>query len=305
MSDEVLKRVSSTSSTQRTGQAVNLELATLARYELNIRSFHPAKTFGWSGFNYEGDDRGFSLGTSGKSGTTGAQVTSRIWHRFAVDTNVAEVLNVETESNDSGQQGEVQTRYDGELRPKGGSWPLVKKEEGPVTSVFVDGGYAGENHAFPLSATAKKITGMTFVPSLDVSYKIVMSVNRIAKYIDIVSHISGDGFPNCEAFIVDAKGTAVFLGVHVRKGAASFSLWGDKKYPLISSAIRLGVDAKGNFNGLIANELKRRKQNKEKLEFHPLAKWNDFFSNLDPSAERWMSLWGEPMTAHQDSSAKQ
>ena len=89
--------------------------------------------------------------------------------------------------------------------------------------------------------------------------------------------------------------TAVFLGVHVRKGAALFSLWGDKKYPMIASAIRLDLDDNGNFNGLIANELKRRKQNKEKLEFHPISEWNEFFHNLDPSAERWMWPWQEPM----------
>lgn len=304
MPDAALKRANSTPSSQRTGQVVNLKLAKLARYELNIRSFHPAKTFGWSGFNYEGDARGFSLGASGKSGSAGAQVTSRVWHRFAVDTNAGEVLNVETESNDSGKQGEAHTRYDGELQPKGGSWPLVKKESGPVTTLLVDGGYAGENHAFPLSATAKKVTGMTFVPSLDVSYKIVITVDRVAKHIDIVSYISGDGFPNCEAFIVDSKGTAVFLGIHVRKGAASFSLWGEKKYPMISSAIRLGIDEDGNFNGLIANELKRRKQKKEKLEFHPLAEWNNFFTHLDPSAERWMWMWEEPMPEQSNGNAR-
>lgn len=295
MADTILKRASSTPSSQRTGQVVPLKLAKLARYELNVRSFHPGKTFGWSGFNYEGDARGFSLGASGVSGDSGAEVTSRIWHRFSIDTAKGEVLNVETESNDSGKQGGEHTRYDGELRPKGGSWPLLKNESGPVSTFFIDGGYAGENHAFPLSATAKKVTGMTFVPSLDVSYKIVMTIDRVSKHMDIVTYVTGDGFPNCESFIVDAAGTAVFLGVHVRKGAASFSLWGDKKYPMISSAIRLGLDDNGNFNGLIANELKRRKQNKQKLEFHPIAEWNEFFLKLDPSAERWMWPWQEPM----------
>lgn len=295
MPDAALKRANSTPSTQHTGQVVNLKLAKLARYELNIRSFHPAKTFGWSGFNYEGDARGFSLSASGKSGSSGAKVTSRIWHRFAIDTNAGEVLDVEIESNDSGKQGEAHTQYDGELQPKGGSWPLVKKESGPVTTVFVDGGYAGENHAFPASANTKKITGMTFVPSLDVSYKIVMTIDRVSKHMDIVTYVTGDGFPNCEAFIVDAAGTAIFLGIHVRKSAALFALWGDKKYPMIASAIRLDLDDNGNFNGLIANELKRRKQNKEKLEFHPIAEWNNFFVNLDPSAERWMFPWQEPM----------
>lgn len=295
MPDTVLKRTSSTPSSQRTGQVVTLKLAKLARYELNVRSFHPGKSFGWSGFNYEGDARGFSLGASGVSGGSGAQATSRIWHRLLIDTDAGEVLNVETESNDSGKQGGEHTSYDGELRPKGGTWPLLEKESGQVSTLFIDGGYAGENHAFPLSATTKKVTGMTFVPSLDVSYEIVMTIDRVSKHMDIVTYVTGDGFPNCEAFIVDTAGTAVFLGVHVRKGAAFISLWGDKKYPMIFSAIRLSLDDNGNFSGLIANELKRREQNKEKLEFHPIAEWNEFFQNLDPSAERWMYPWQEPM----------
>ena len=295
MPDAILKRASSTPSSQRTGQVVPLKLAKLARYELNVRSFHPGKTFGWSGLNFEGDARGFSLGASGISGGVGAEVTSRIWHRFKVDALSGETLNVETESNDSGKIGGNHTRYDGALKPKGGAWPVLRKEDGPITTLHIDGGYAGENHAFFPSAELKKNLGVTFVPSLDVSYKFVITIDRVSKHMDIVSYVSGDGFPNCEAFIVDSAGTAVFLGIHVRKGAALFSLWGDKKYPMIASAIRLGLDDNGNFNGVIANELKRRQQNKEKLESHPISEWNNFFLNLDPSAERWMWSWQEPM----------
>jgi hypothetical protein len=295
MLDTILKRASSTPSSQRTGQVVALKLAKLARYEFNLRSFHPGKTFGWSGLNYEGDARGFSLGASGASGAIGAEVTSRIWHRFKVNALSGEALGTETESNDSGKIDGDHTHYDGVLKPKGGAWPILKKEGGSVTTLHIDGGYAGENHAFFASAELKKTLGVTFVPSLDVSYKIVITIDRVSKHMDIVTYVTGDGFPNCEAFIVDAAGTAIFLGVHVRKGAALFSLWGDKKYPMIASAIRLDLDDNGNFNGLVANELKRKKQNKEKLEFHPITEWNNFFLNLDPSAERWMWPWQEPM----------
>lgn len=299
MSDTILKRTNSTPSSQRTGQALTLQLAQLARYEFNVRSFHPGKTFGWSGLNFEGDARGFSLGASGISGEIGAEVTSRIWHRFRVDTLSGKALEMETESNDSGKIGADHTRYDGALKPQGGAWPILRKDDGPVTTLHIDGGYAGENHAFFPSAELKKNLGVTFVPSLDVSYKFVITIDRVSKHMDIVTYVTGDGFPNCEAFIIDAVGTAVFLGVHVRKGAALFSLWGDKKYPMIASAIRLELDDNGNFNGLIANELKRRKQNKEKLELHPIAEWNEFFRNLDPSAERWMWSWQEPMPDRQ------
>lgn len=296
MPDEtVLAQAPSTPSHKGEGQLAEIKLAKLSTYEINIRSFHPAKTFGWTGFNFEGDARGFSLKPSGLSGVSGTQITSRIWHKFFVKTSSGEVVGTQTESNDSGLAGGDHTHYDGALKPKGGSWPVVRTEKGAVTTVWVDGGYAGENHAFPLSAMSKKLTGMTFVPSLDVSYNITMTIDRVAKHLDVVTYITGDGFPNCEALISDASGKTIFLGVHVRKGAATFSLFGDKKYPMIASAIRLKIDEEGNFKGTLGNEMRRRKLNKDRLEMRPLEEWNDFFIRLDPSDGRWMEMWGEPM----------
>ncbi|MBU6956149.1 hypothetical protein KRR23_00100 [Pseudomonas sp. CVAP len=290
----VLAQAPSTPSHNGEGQVATVKLAKLVTYEINIRSFHPAKNFGLLGFYYEGDARHFSLKPSGLSGVPGTQVTSRIWHKFFVKTSTNEVLDTQTESNDSGRIGGDHTHYDGALKPKGGSWPSVKTEKGAVTTIWVDGGYAGENHAFPLSAMAKKLIGMTFVPSLDVSYNITMTIDRVAKHIDIVTYITGDGFPNCEAFISDPSGKAVFLGVHVRKGAPITSLPGDKKYPMIASAIRLEIDDEGNFKGTLGNELRRRKLNKERLEMRPLQEWNDFFLKLDPSEGR-SGILMEPM----------
>ena len=290
-----LAEAPSTPSTNREGQVATVKLAKLSTYEFNIRSFHPGKTFGWSGFYFEGDARGFSLKPSGLSGAQGTLITSRVWHRFFVKLATNEVVNTQTESNDSGKAGEEHTHYDAELKPKGGSWPSIKSEKGAVTTVWVDGGYAGENHAFPFSAETKKLTGMTFVPSLDVSYKVIMTLDRVAKHLDVVTYITGDGFPNCEAFITDASGQSVFLGVHVRKAAALVALFGDKKYPMISSAIRIEVDEEGNFKGTLGNEMRRRKLKKEALEMRPIEEWNNFFKNLSPNDGRWMGIWEEPM----------
>ncbi|MBX8484653.1 hypothetical protein [Pseudomonas cichorii] len=290
-----LAQASSTPSTNRDGQVATVKLAKLSTYEVNIRSFHPGKTFGWSGFNFEGDARGFSLKPSGLSGVPGTLITSRIWHKFFVNLSNNEVTGTQTESNDSGKAGAEHTHYDAELKPKGGSWPSIKTEKGATTTVWVDGGYAGENHAFPLSAKTKKLTGITFVPSLDVSYKIIMTLDRVAKHLDVVTYITGDGFPNCEAFISDPVGKPIFLGVHVRKGAAAVSLFGDKKFPMIASAIRIEVDDDGNFKDKLGNEMRRRKLKKEQLEMRPIDEWNNFFTNLSPNDGRWMDLWEEPM----------
>lgn len=68
--------------------------AELARYNFTIRSFHPEKTFGWSGLGFQGDDRRFSLKPV-RSGLA----PSRIWHTFSVDTQSASISNRQTESD--------------------------------------------------------------------------------------------------------------------------------------------------------------------------------------------------------------
>ncbi|WP_246175546.1 hypothetical protein [Pseudoalteromonas rhizosphaerae] len=67
----------------------------LANYEINIRSFHPEKDFGWSGLWFEGDNRGFSLKPSGV-----APITSRIWHKLTLSTKKT-IITTRTKSDPS------------------------------------------------------------------------------------------------------------------------------------------------------------------------------------------------------------
>lgn len=289
----LLVQAPSTPSHSNEGQVVTVKLAELATYEVNIRSFHPGKDFGLFGAFFEGDARSYSLKPSGLSGVAGTEVTSRVWHKFFINSAINEILFAQTESNDSGMANGEHVRYDGELKPRGGGPPSVKTEKGAVTTVVIEGKYAGENHAVYGSKTAKALTGKTFVPSLDVSYKITLTIDRVSKYIDIATHIKGDGFPNCEAFISDASGTAVFLGVHVRKGGAAWSLPGEGAYPMIESAIRLEIDDDGYFSGNLGNELRRKKLSKDRLDMRPITEWNDFFLTLNPNDERWKYIYFE------------
>ncbi|MFK3858102.1 hypothetical protein [Pseudoalteromonas rhizosphaerae] len=68
----------------------------LANYEINIRSFHPEKDFGWSGLMFEGDNRGFSLKPSGIK-----PITSRIWHRLRLSTKNSKISSIDTISDPS------------------------------------------------------------------------------------------------------------------------------------------------------------------------------------------------------------
>ena len=289
----LVKTAVSTPTAQQEGRVVTIKLAQLATYEINVRSFHPGKDFGWGGANFLGDSRGYSLKKSDVDGK--AEVTSRIWHRFKLDTSVGKVLNPETEANSSGKAGSEAVKYDGLLKPLGNNKPMVRKEGKQIVTLVVEGGFAGQNHAFWLSSLFKKMTGGSYVPHLNVDYEIIITIDRVSKHMDIVTYIKGDGFPNCEAFITDYKGTSVFLGVHTRWGAALTQLWGNKGQPMVASAIRLGLDDYGNFSGMMGNELKRRKEGKKEMDYHPIEEWNKFFLELDPSSDRNMIIHQEPM----------
>ena len=64
---------------------------------------------------------------------------------------------------------------------------------------------------------------------------------------------------------------------------------------MVASAIRLGLDDYGNFSGMMGNELKRRKDGKKEMDYHPIGEWNKFFLELDPSSGRNAEMYLEPM----------
>ncbi|WP_431687610.1 hypothetical protein [Hahella sp. NBU794] len=262
-------------------------LTKLSTYEFNIRSFHPEKDFGWSGLMFEGDKRGFSLNPSGTE-----LVTSRIWQKFKLNTETGEIKYPETKSDRSKAPWSKDYReYLGRLAPKGVIQHIrpIRTQQN-ICSIQIEGHYGGENHAMPASPELKESIGVTYVPTLDVRYKLAVDVDRTNNHIDIVLYVTGDGFPNCEAFVVDKLGKAVFLGVHVRKGAAPVSLALNLDYPMIACAIRLPLDSQGNFVGTVGDELLRRRNNSDKLVYENITKWNHRFLVSNPNRNHCMGL---------------
>lgn len=262
------------------------QLVELAEYEFNIRSFHPKESFGWSGLYFEGDDRGFSLKPNRKPG-----VTSRIWHRFWVNTK-SEADPVERTGSDKSNHPWVDKPYEYKkeaARPKGRVtskfYTPSKKSHGK--SIRLDGGYKGQNHLMPLSDDMKQHLGFTYVPTLNVNYKIQAYVDRENRHLDLVTYIKGDGFPNCEAFVVGPGGTRVFLGVHVRKGTAALSLKGNPNHPMIASAIRLPLKQDGSFSGKIADLLSSNLSKKGRDSFQSISEWNAEFISTSPNNGRY------------------
>lgn len=263
---------------------LNRSVASLAEYKFNIRSFHPEKTFGWSGMMFEGDNRGFSLQSSG----TGA-VTSRIWHIFQLNTHNSSYTQTTRSDPSKAPWSDKTEDYQGELAPR----HELREFSGTTQSQYVKhfsatGHYWGVNHAMPLSKELQKSIGTSYVPRLDVKYQIKMDIDRLNRHIDLVVYITGDGFPNCEAFITDPSGRKIFIGVHVRKGAAPVTLALNLDYPMIVCALRIPIDVHGNFMETVGDELARRASRSQTLRYQNINSWNHKFLAMNPNDRRCM-----------------
>lgn len=260
--------------------------AELARYDFTIRSFHPEKTFGWSGFGFQGDDRGFSL----KSVRSGLAL-SRIWHKFSLNTQSASISGHDTESDPSQAPWQSEKKsYSSELKPRSDISVASARTEDRVTRIKVTGNYAGENHAMPASSFLQENLEITYVPSINVSYQLLVDVDRNRRFVDIVLYVKGDGFPNCEAFVVGPDGQPIFLGVHVRLGTAMFQLIRNRGYPMIACALRLPITRTGAFAGTVGDELARRRKGAKNLEYMSIGEWNNRFLETSPNNGRCMGL---------------
>lgn len=262
--------------------------AELAEYQFNIRSFHPNKTFGWSGLYFQGDDRGFSLKPNGRL------ARSRIWHFVTLNAKSETISDRGTGSHASNHPWADKSEGYNEqaTRPKAevtsDFFKLSKKLNGK--RVHLDGHYGGQNHLMPLSEEMKKTLGFTYVPTLNVNYKIRTYIDRENRHVDIVTFIKGDGFPNCEAFVVGPDDTRVFLGVHVRKGIAPLSLRGNPKHAMIASVVRLPINRDGSFSGTIADLLRGNSAGKGQPEFQKISEWNADFRSISPNNGRYKGL---------------
>jgi hypothetical protein len=83
------------------------------------------------------------------------------------------------------------------------------------------------------------------VPDLDVFAKISFDLNRTKQTLDIETTVFGDGFPNCEAFLVDEAGTSVFLGVSTRIGSPFLALQSTRTNFMFKSKLKFALSQNG------------------------------------------------------------
>lgn len=97
--------------------------------------------------------------------------------------------------------------------------------------------------------------------------------------LSLTGSIAGDGFPSSEAFVKDAKGTAIFMGTGSAKAGAvvgpTWTLLGDAKEKQFDINMRISVDKNGVFQGVYSTDAKGN----ETL-MSPDA-WNKQFENND------------------------
>lgn len=286
-----IKEVMSTPSQQQEGVPACLSCSMFSAYRMSVRSFHPEKDFGWSGLNFEGDNRGFSRKEVFRTKTADT-VTARVFENLKFNmaaTEVGKLLSdVVVGSSDSKAPWSNQPRTYEEhaLKPREKTGPRsIKFNATHIRTIHFETGYAGENHAMPYSPEIQRSTGKTYVPSLDLRIQAWVTVDLVSKHMDIVTYVTGDGFPNCEAILFDAKGQAIFLGIHVRKGAAPVTLSLNADYPMIASALRIPLDNEGNFKmGDMIQEYIHKSPGQS------ISVWNEWHEKADPNKGHHMEL---------------
>jgi hypothetical protein len=223
----------------------------MSRYQLHTRSFHPGVTFGDSGLQFSGDNRGFSLSR---------RVTSRIRHQAIIDFPGARVIHTRPASDPSHHNftGVTQTYTDPGLQPDGttvGTLTPYTQTGDQRFEVRVQ--YRGKNYAFPgvdwekqydigntghrLSISPRHGVRRT-VPDLDVTNTVSGHVDRTSRKLHVTCDLRGDGFPNCETFLVDQKGGALFLCSHIRVGVALFQLAGNRRIAMGRAMLEVDIN---------------------------------------------------------------
>ena len=63
----------------------------------------------------------------------------------------------------------------------------------------------------PDSPQMQERLDFSYVPTLNVKYKIIIDIDTVSGHMDIVTYITGDAFPNCEALLLVLVGELSLL----------------------------------------------------------------------------------------------
>ena len=204
-------------------------------YTFHIRSFHPDATFGGG---FMGDNRGFSNNVNS---------SARIAQKFTFDPSTGQ-------SSGRGFANNFSMHPAGFVGSTTGQIPLpssmfIGRETPSETHFDVSGGngsfdistgFAGANPLIPLIS-----------PDIDVHSNFSITENLEKGILSISANITGDNFPNAEAFVIDQSGkNSVFIGISSLSEKGLISLLGNGYKEMINANFNINLDNDGNFTGV-------------------------------------------------------
>ena len=192
-------------------------------YTFHIRSFYPGKSFGGG---FMGDSRGFTTERFG--------VSSRIAQHFTFDPQTAKITNAGFSDNYSSHP-----LFGAASEDLSGSFSPVRSTG---SGFEFTANYAGSNRVLP------------YAPDIDVHSKISINEDLVNGRLSLSANITGDAFPNTEAFISDQFGNSVFIGKARLQGNVFTSLWGNGSKDIMKANFQIGIDNEGAFKNVIMGD---------------------------------------------------
>uniref|UniRef100_UPI0026248C06 RHS repeat-associated core domain-containing protein n=1 Tax=Ulvibacterium sp. TaxID=2665914 RepID=UPI0026248C06 len=212
----------------------------------HIRSFAPFNYFGGL-FHGDGANRGFSRSQS---------VTSRVKQSFTLETSTGGLSDISTTSDPSGHL----VFYGNPTADPSGSVDVTRTNfTDDFNSIGVGAEYAGANPFIPGS------------PDIDVFSSLSIVEDTKNGTLTISGALTGDNFPSTEAFVQDASGASLFLGVGFYEGSPFSSLAGKNRRNIAEFNLTIHTNKDGNFTGVTFNDKR-----------YTLEEWNSFFENANP-----------------------
>ena len=188
-------------------------------FTFHIRAFAPPGAF--EGFGFHDDGRGFS---------TNRNATARISHSVSVDTRTGEFLGSNTFSDPTIRLSDGASKTGNPSSTFSG----VRDEGNGVFSFSTS--FEGSNPFFHGVAPDIESEGRFFAKEFD--GKLLLSAD-----------ISSKQFPATEAFITDASGQSVFIGVAAAFGDPTDLILGGQE-DIISQVFSINYDKDGNFTSV-------------------------------------------------------
>ncbi len=197
-------------------------------YPITVRSFAPTGSLVGTGFNDDG--RGFSASSN---------VSSRITQTTTIDPTKGTISGSTPTSSDTRWNG-IYTGNATNRSDEGGVDRIFTSSKNGTDVMSIDQHYSGSNPAL-----------FGFAPPIAVNSSITLTENDKEGYVNASVSLSGKQFPATEATIADPSGRSLFLTGSAAIGSVMNLKKGEK--PLSSINIRINIDNKGNFTGVIFN----------------------------------------------------